>query len=374
MSITAWSTTASQNGNRLVSGNYLENQAPSTVNDAGRSVMAQIRSWANNLEWFEFGTGANTVSYTRVSATQISMPVNVVDQFHVNRRVRIIDGTGATLFGRVTASVFNSPNTALTFEFDSSSLGSGNPTSVSYGIVSATNTSLPSVVPTGTILMTGGASADSGFLICDGTAYSKTGYSALFTKIGTAFGSSSTTFNVPNLQAKFPLGKSGSHGLGTTSGAFAQTPAGTNSTPSFTGSAFTPSGSVSLSGTVANHTLTASQIPEHRHHVIKNQGILSNGVNLFSNNTDAMAIGNTGVGGLGTTDTTNQQISGDANVGRTSVQIGTTGQAHNHSFSGSASFSGSSATPTGSISAPNFTGNAMDISNPYVALNYQIKY
>ena len=87
-----------------------------------------------------------------------------------------------------------------------------------------------------------------------------------------------------------------------------------------------------------------------------------------------MAIGNTGVGGLGTTDTTNQQISGDANVGRTSVQIGTTGQAHNHSFSGSASFSGSSATPTGSISAPNFTGNAMDISNPYVALNYQIKY
>ena len=374
MSITAWSTTASQNGNRLVSGNYLENQAPSTVNDAGRSVMAQIRSWANNLEWFEFGTGANTVSYTRVSATQISMPVNVVDQFHVNRRVRIIDGTGATLFGRVTASVFNSPNTALTFEFDSSSLGSGNPTSVSYGIVSATNTSLPSVVPTGTILMTGGASADSGYLFCDGTAYSKTGYSALFTKIGTAFGSSSTTFNVPNLQAKFPLGKSGSHGLGTTGGAFAQTPAGTNSTPSFTGSAFTPSGSVSLSGTVANHTLTASQIPEHRHHVIKNQGILSNGVNLFSNNTDAMAIGNTGVGGLGTTDTTNQQISGDANVGRTSVQIGTTGQAHNHSFSGSASFSGSSATPTGSISAPNFTGNAMDISNPYVALNYQIKY
>ena len=374
MSITAWSTTASQNGNRLVSGNYLENQAPSTVNDAGRSVMAQIRSWANNLEWFEFGTGANTVSYTRVSATQISMPVNVVDQFHVNRRVRIVDGTGATLFGRVTASVFNSPNTALTFEFDSSSLGSGNPTSVSYGIVSATNTSLPSVVPTGTILMTGGASADSGYLFCDGTAYSKTGYSALFTKIGTAFGSSSTTFNVPNLQAKFPLGKSGSHGLGTTGGAFAQTPAGTNSTPSFTGSAFTPSGSVSLSGTVANHTLTASQIPEHRHHVIKNQGILSNGVNLFSNNTDAMAIGNTGVGGLGTTDTTNQQISGDANVGRTSVQIGTTGQAHNHSFSGSASFSGSSATPTGSISAPNFTGNAMDISNPYVALNYQIKY
>ena len=263
MSITAWSTTASQNGNRLVSGNYLENQAPSTVNDAGRSVMAQIRSWANNLEWFEFGTGANTVSYTRVSATQLSMPINVVDQFHVNRRVRIVDGTGAILFGRVTSSAFNSPNTALTFEFDSSSLGSGNPTSVSYGIVSATNTSLPSVVPTGTILMTGVSSADSGFLFCDGTAYSRTSYSALFTKIGTTFGvgDGSSTFNIPNLQAKFPLGKSGTHGLGTTGGAFAQTPVGTNSSPTFTGSAFTPTGSVSLSGSVANHTLTEAQLP-----------------------------------------------------------------------------------------------------------------
>ena len=181
MSITAWSTTASQNGNRLVSGNFLENQAPSTVNDAGRSVMAQIRSWANNIEWFEFGTGSNTVSYTRVSATSLTMPIDVVDEFHVNRRVKIVDGQGATLYGRVTSSAFNSPNTALSFEFDSGSLGSGNPTSVSYGIISATNTSLPSVVPTGTILMTGSATADSGYFICDGTAYSRTTYSALFT-------------------------------------------------------------------------------------------------------------------------------------------------------------------------------------------------
>ena len=77
-------------------------------------------------------------------------------------------------------------------------------------------------------------------------------------------------------------------------------------------------------------TLSASELPEHRHHVIKNQGTLSNGVNLFSNDTDAVAIGNTGVGGLGTTDTTNQQINADANVGRSSVNIGTTGQAHNN--------------------------------------------
>ena len=374
MSITAWSTTASQNGNRLVSGNYLEQQSPSTLNDAGRSVMAQIRAWANNIEWFEFGTGSNTVSYTRVSATQITMPVNVVDQFHVNRRVKIVDGQGATVYGRVTSSSFNSPNTALTFEFDSGSLGSGNPTSVSYGIVSATNTSLPSVVPTGTILMTGGASADSGYLICDGTAYSRTSYSALFTKIGVTFGvgNNSSTFNVPNLQAKFPLGKSGSHGLGTTGGAFAQTPAGTNSAPSFTGSAFTPSGSISLSGTVANHTLTASQIPSHYHYVVHNNNMTTNSVSNFSTAQKEFAIARGNNGGMGSSDThiqTTNSSSLIADAGRSS-SVGS-GSAHNHS--GSGSFSGNSLTPSGSVSTPSFTGNSASIINPYIAMSYIIK-
>ena len=352
MSITAWSTTASQNGNRLVSGNFLENQAPSTVNDAGRSVMAQIRSWANNIEWFEFGTGSNTVAYTRVSATQISMAVDVVDEFHVNRRVRIVDGQGTILYGRVTSSSFSSPNTALTFEFDSGTLGSGNPTSVSYGIISATNTSLPSVVPTGTILMTGGASADSGYLICDGTAYSRTTYSALFTKIGTTFGvgNGSSTFNIPNLQAKFPLGKSGSHGLGTTGGAFAQTPAGTNSSPSFTGSAFTPSGSVSVSGTVAGHSITQAQLPN----------VNLNTTKMFKTEQCADNRGSS---------------SGSGGAYETAViPLGGSGQAHSHGWSGSATFSGASATPSGSVSAPNFTGSVLDTTNPYIALNYQIKY
>lgn len=362
MSITAWSTTASQNGNRLVSGNFLENQAPSTVNDAGRSVMAQIRSWANNIEWFEFGTGSNTVAYTRVSATSISMPVDVVDEFHVNRRVKIIDGQGATIYGRVTSSAFNSPNTALSFEFDSGSLGSGNPTSVAYGIISATNTSLPSVVPTGTILMTASATADSGYFICDGTAYSRTTYSALFTKIGTAFGvgDGSSTFNIPNLQAKFPLGKSGSHGLGTTGGSFAQTPSGTVSQPTFTGNAVTPTGSISVS--VANHTLTTAQIPAHNHLITHAGGGIS--ANYFHPTYGAsIPFGDN-----------NTSIATNPFYQYPSACMSNTGggQAHNHS--GSGSFSGNSLTPTGSISTPNFSGSSLDTTNPYVAINYQIKF
>ncbi len=352
MSITAWSTTASQNGNRLVSGNFLENQAPSTVNDAGRFVMAQIRSWANNIEWFEFGTGSNTVSYTRVSATSLSMPINVVDEFHVNRRVKIIDGQGATIYGRVTSSAFNSPNTVLSFEFDSGSLGSGNPTSVSYGIISATNTSLPSVVPTGTILMTGSASADSGYFICDGTAYSRTTYSALFTKIGVAFGvgDGSSTFNIPNLQAKFPLGKSGSHGLGSTGGAFAQTPSGSVSQPTFSGNAFTPSGSISITGSVANHSITQAELPN---------------INL---STTKMFKTEQGIDNRGSS-------SGSGGAYETAIiPLGGSGSGHSHGWSGSGSFSGASSTPSGSISTPSFSGSSLNTTNPYVAINYQIKF
>ena len=382
MSITAWSTTASQNGNRLVSGNFLENQAPSTVNDAGRSVMAQIRSWANNIEWFEFGTGSNTVSYTRVSATSLTMPIDVVDEFHVNRRVKIVDGQGATLYGRVISSAFNSPNTELSFEFDSGSLGSGNPTSVSYGIISASITSLPSVVPTGTILMTGGASADSGYLICNGTAYSRTTYSALFTKIGTAFGvgDGSSTFNIPNLQAKFPLGKSGSHGLGSTGGAFAQTPSGTISTPSFSGNAFTPSGSVSVS--LSSTVLTANQIPAHSHYLFANHSMEQNA------NTDWVRRGGSPYKSSGIyksaslegyqasgSDDFKYSIAFDRNNATPSVHPSSTvGANQGHDHSASSSFSGNSVTPSGSVSTPTYTGASLNTTNPYVAINYQIKF
>ena len=369
MSITAWSTTASDNGNRLTSGNFLENQSPSTLNNGARSMMEMVRAWANDLEWFEYGTGSNTVSYNRVSGTSISMAVDVVAQFHVNRRVKIVDGAGATHYGRVTSSSYSSPNTTLVFEFDNStSLGSGNPTSVKYGVVSATNTSLPNVVPTGTILMTGGSSADSGFLLCDGTAYSKTTYSALFTKIGTVYGSTSTTFNVPDLQAKFPLGKSGSYALGSTGGAFAQTPTGTNSAPTFTGSAGTPSGSISISGGVSNHTLTEAQIPAHRHE----------SGNIYDEGSGS--TGNRGFGttyGRGSTRTGQNVAFGSAhnslNFSVLSNYVGG-GTGHNHAHNITGSFSGSSFTPSGTISTPSFTGSSLNTTNPYIALNYQIKF
>ena len=63
-------------------------------------------------------------------------------------------------------------------------------------------------VLTGSIQMWSTASAPAGYLLCAGTAVSRTTYAALYAVIGTTFGSGdgSTTFNLPNYTNRFPYG------------------------------------------------------------------------------------------------------------------------------------------------------------------------
>lgn len=64
-------------------------------------------------------------------------------------------------------------------------------------------------VPSGTVVMWTTDAAPTGFLLCYGQAVSRATYSALFAVIGTTYGSGdgSTTFNVPDLRGRFPLGQ-----------------------------------------------------------------------------------------------------------------------------------------------------------------------
>lgn len=75
------------------------------------------------------------------------------------------------------------------------------------------------LAPVATMTMYGGTSAPSGYLLCDGSPVSRTTYSALFAVVGTTYGAGdgSTTFNLPDLRQRFPLGK-GSSGTGQTLG------------------------------------------------------------------------------------------------------------------------------------------------------------
>jgi microcystin-dependent protein len=64
-------------------------------------------------------------------------------------------------------------------------------------------------LPIGTILPYSSTTIPSGYMVCDGGAISREDYSELFDIIGTTYGSGdgSTTFNLPNLKGRIPVGQ-----------------------------------------------------------------------------------------------------------------------------------------------------------------------
>jgi microcystin-dependent protein len=68
-------------------------------------------------------------------------------------------------------------------------------------------------VPAGTLLDFAGSSAPTGYLLCDGTSYSTTTYSDLFSAIGYAWGGSAGNFNVPDLRGRVTIGAGSGTGL-----------------------------------------------------------------------------------------------------------------------------------------------------------------
>lgn len=62
--------------------------------------------------------------------------------------------------------------------------------------------------PVGSVIMYAGDTEPSGYMFCRGQAVSRSTYAALFTVIGTRFGTGNgtSTFNLPNYQATVPVG------------------------------------------------------------------------------------------------------------------------------------------------------------------------
>jgi len=109
-------------------------------------------------------------------------------------------------------------------------------------------------VPTGSLFPYAGSSAPTGYLLCDGSAVSRTTYATLFGVLSTTYGAGngSTTFNLPDLRGRMPLGAGTGVGLNA-SGTGA--PSGTAQTARTAGQW----------GGEETHLLTSSEMPQHNH-------------------------------------------------------------------------------------------------------------
>lgn len=74
---------------------------------------------------------------------------------------------------------------------------------------------LSAVVPTGVQLPYAGSAPPTGFLLCDGSAVSRTTFAALFAVAGTKYGAGdgSTTFNLPDKRGRASIGAGTGPGL-----------------------------------------------------------------------------------------------------------------------------------------------------------------
>ena len=88
--------------------------------------------------------------------------------------------------------------------------------------ITATNYTGGGIAPTGSLTMWAGAVASppTGWLACNGANVSRSTYSALFSVVGTAWGAGdgSTTFTLPNLLNRFPVGAGDTYALAATGG------------------------------------------------------------------------------------------------------------------------------------------------------------
>lgn len=78
----------------------------------------------------------------------------------------------------------------------------------------------PGGVPIGAIMPFAGSTPPPGWMKCDGSPISRTVYSQLYTAVGNGYGAGdgSSTFNLPNLAGRFPLGEQGLTYFQTTTG------------------------------------------------------------------------------------------------------------------------------------------------------------
>lgn len=134
----SWSTTPGSNNSTPPDG-WPEGQAPSTVNDCAREMMASIRTLINDIQYID-----QNFTPTFINTTSFSVAGDQTSAIHAGRRLKIYDataGVATVIYATVVTASFTAVTT-ISVSADGGQLTSSL-SSFAISILSNTNDSLP---------------------------------------------------------------------------------------------------------------------------------------------------------------------------------------------------------------------------------------
>lgn len=206
-----WSQTAASNATQDPTINFAEGQAPSSVNDSARALMASAAKWRDDITG-AIATGGTSTAYTVASYQTFDNLTRLSNQMiaftpHATSGATVtlnVDGLGAKPL-----------RSAPSADLPAGTLVQGTPYVAVYNSSDAAFYlqgffSNPYTVPIGAMIdFTGSTAPNSSFVLPYGQAISRATYATYFTMVSTTYGSGdgSTTFNIPDLRGRVTAGK-----------------------------------------------------------------------------------------------------------------------------------------------------------------------